>query len=209
MRRRIIALLASLGALTLCVYTAIELRSFLGTTYAPIYIPPYHAPTTSPEPPMHVTIPKLNINAPVIPVGFDVNGLMEVPKTAEEVAWYQPGTTPGNNGNAVLAGHYDWTHGPAVFYRIGELQPNDTITVTDAKNQSWVFTVMEIASYPANNFPTEKVFAQSSSHFLNLITCDGTFDTNTKSYANRIVVYTQLTTPSLKNIDKNSDKNIQ
>ena len=191
----------------LILYVANEFREFLSNTYSPIIVSAYRKPYSDPGSPIRLAIPSLNINAPIIPVGIDANGLMEVPKVPEEIAWYEPGNTPGNNGNAVLAGHYDSSDGPAVFYRLGELQSGDAIIVTDAKNQTWQFIVADTASYPADNFPTEKVFADSSHPQLNLVTCDGVFDPNTNSYPNRIVIYATMENVRLVGTDKiSSDK---
>ena len=46
---------------------------------------------------------------------------MGTPSQASRVAWYQLGSSPGDVGDAVLAGHLDWTNGPAVFWYLGKL----------------------------------------------------------------------------------------
>lgn len=202
--RVLITTLSVLGVGWLCVYTVAEYNRFLATDTPLILVEPYHAPKLPPEKPLRISIPKIDINTPIIPLGLDAQGLMKVPKTAGEVAWYEPGTIPGKNGNAVLAGHYDWIDGPAVFYRIGELEMGDTIIITDERSQSWRFTVTEKNSYPAHEFPVETVFQESAKPILNLITCDGIFDTNRNSYSNRIVVSAIRTDIYSKSSDKSS-----
>lgn len=204
MRSLPILTISILGIGGLWLYTAVTLQNFLSHEYSPILADIYHLPQKPASTPVRLSIPKLRINAPVIPVGMDANGLMEVPKTAEEVAWYKPGTAPGENGSAVLAGHYDWTNGPAVFYSLGGLENGDMIIVTDEHGQSWQFTVDEKSSYPAQEFPVEKVFTASTMPRINLVTCDGIFNTNTQTYPNRIVISAIQTNGHSNNSDKNS-----
>lgn len=183
--------LATIATVSLWITLGYQLYQTISTPYSPILAPIYHAPRIPASAPVYLTIEKLNIvSAPVQPVGLDANGLMEVPKTADSVVWYKPGATPGASGNAVIAGHFDWVDGPAVFYHLQELTQGDTITVTDTNNQSWQFTVTHTVSYPSGDIPLSEVFGESSDIRLNLITCDGTLDSTTKTYQNRVVVYT-------------------
>jgi sortase A len=202
--RHILILIFFLGMGMFCIYTANEFHEFLATDDSPILVDRYRMPRTVPQEPLRLHIPKLNINTSISAVGLDSQGLMEVPKTAQEVAWYKPGPKPGEQGSAVLAGHYDWTDGPAVFYRLEELEKGDAIVVTDDHNQSWQFIVTEKASYPAQEFPVEKVFKTSTLPTLNLVTCDGPFDQNQKAYPNRIVISATITDLHSKTTDKTS-----
>ena len=117
---------------------------------------------------------------------------MDVPKAAANVAWYQFGPKPGEIGNAVIAGHLDWYDGPAVFYKLNELQEGDTIVVTDDNGQEYRFTITKKATYPLDLFPMDEVFGSHEKPRLNLITCDGAFDENSKNYSHRVVIYAEL-----------------
>src|SRR5476649_486493 len=65
--------------------------------------------------PVFLEIPRFNIIANIESVAMDKEGRMDVPKKAEDVAWYNLGYTPGEKGNAVLDGHLDKSSGaPAV-----------------------------------------------------------------------------------------------
>ena len=145
-----------------------------------------------PGKPVTLIIPKLGITTQVELAGLDSTGAMEVPKLPEDVAWYKLGARPGMPGNAVIAGHLDWTAGPAVFWHLNELSSGDTVTVVDDKQVSWEFKVTKVASYAYIQFPLQHVFGDGSEANLNLITCAGQFNHSTKNYSNRMVVYTQL-----------------
>jgi LPXTG-site transpeptidase (sortase) family protein len=154
-------------------------------------------PTATPTPapistPVTLTIPKLKIKAPIELVGLDPQGRMDVPKNPDNVAWYKFGVTPGSVGNAVIAGHLDWTAGPAVFQHLASLKKDDKFTVTDSANTTHAFRVIKTATYPFDQFPNDTVFGPSTSANLNLITCAGSYDKKTKNYSHRVVVYAEL-----------------
>ena len=83
-----------------------------------------------------LSIPQIGVNAPVYSRSIGENGQMGNPSGAYDVVWYDfagwdgLGGSPGTPGaNAVFAGHVDYIHvGPAVFWSIRDLQPNDIIT---------------------------------------------------------------------------------
>lgn len=152
------------------------------------------ASTVSIPEPISLKIPTIDIETNIELVGNDAKGNMDVPKDAANVAWYEPGYTPGQNGNAVLAGHFDDPNGdPAVFYDLEKLQVGDTVEVTDKENKSYIFTVIGKESYPVDEFPISTVFGPSEKPHLNLITCEGSFNTEAETYSHRLVVFTELT----------------
>lgn len=155
------------------------------------------ASLVSPSPnlstPVTLTIPSINVNASIEYVGENQKGEMDIPKKAENVAWYQYGFMPGEAGNAVLAGHLDTVSGqPAVFYNVDELKPGDAVIIKDINNNSLTFRVSDTVNYALADFPMQKVFGASDKQQLNLITCTGQFNNQTRLYSHRTVVYTQL-----------------
>ncbi|NTU72810.1 class F sortase [Candidatus Roizmanbacteria bacterium] len=141
--------------------------------------------------PARLLIPRLRIDSAVEAVAQDKDGAMDVPKNEWNVGWYSLGTRPGETGSAVIAGHLDTAVGPAIFYRISSLQPDDVVEVIDIKGRQTKFRVTSIKVHPYTSFPINEVFGKTGGSFLNLITCTGAFDQNTKRYSDRIVVYTQ------------------
>ncbi len=148
---------------------------------------------SQPSIPQKVQIPSINVDTNIEEVGNDKEGRMDVPKDADNTAWYKPGFLPGQTGNAVLAGHYDKKDGsPAVFWDLNKLQKGDKITVIDDKGEKQTFSVIKLAKYPYDNFPLKEVFGDSEKPMLNLITCQGTWNDKSNTYAERLVVYAQL-----------------
>ncbi|MCZ9344216.1 class F sortase, partial [Streptomyces sp. TRM76130] len=79
------------------------------------------APPLPPSPPDRVRIPAIGVSAPLTGLGLTAGGSLDVPPAEEDnlAGWYEAGTTPGETGTAVVAGHVDSARGPAVFYRLG------------------------------------------------------------------------------------------
>lgn len=156
--------------------------------------PTVHQTTTSrPGIPRTIKIPTINVDAPVESVGMDSEGAMDVPSKSENTAWFDMGYRPGQVGNAVIDGHYDKSDGkPAVFWNIGKLQSGDKIILTDDAGKELTFAVTKIAKYPYDTFPIKEVFGDASTPMLNLITCHGQWNKDSKNYSERLVVYSQL-----------------
>lgn len=143
--------------------------------------------------PVTVRIPSINVDAKIESVAMDTKGRMDVPKDADNTAWFNPGYRPGQDGSAVLAGHFDKEDGsPAVFADITKLQEGDEIIVTDDKGDKKTFAVIKLAKYPYDDFPIKDVFGNNSGSMLNLITCHGEWNKETKNYSERMVVYSKL-----------------
>lgn len=143
--------------------------------------------------PARLFIPAIAVNAVVESVGMDHSGNMDVPKKPDHVAWYNLGYLAGENGNTVIAGHLDTTTGaPAVFYRLSDLKPGNTIRIEDQEGKIFTYQVISLKRFAYDNFPVKKVFGPSDKNYLNLITCQGTFNAEKKVYSHRIVVISEL-----------------
>lgn len=164
---------------------------------APIVDVPVKAIETKPQASSFVAerlmIPKIKVDAKVEQVGLDKEKRMDVPKDDMDVGWYKYGAVPGEKGSAVLAGHFDTKKGgPAVFYKLSELQVNDSVIIVGKNGEDRTFVVTDTKIFKDESFPISLVFSQDDTEHLNLITCDGVFDKNEKNYSDRLVVFTKL-----------------
>ncbi|MCD5324509.1 MULTISPECIES: class F sortase [Pontibacillus] len=146
--------------------------------------------------PTHLSIPAIDVDTKIEKVGVLDNGEMGVPDSTKTVGWFEPGTRPGNTGNAVIAGHVDSYKGPAVFFYLKNLEKGDEVTVTDQNGEKKTYVVKALESYPYDNAPIEEIFGTTDKKRLNLITCTGTFDQETRNHLERLVVYTELKDPA-------------
>jgi hypothetical protein len=147
------------------------------------------------SPPTAISIPAIALTAPVGTVGLDRNGTIETPplSAANLAAWYVHGPAPGQLGPAVILGHVDTRHGPAVFHRLTELKAGDRIDVSRADRRTAVFHVEAVERFPKAAFPTERVYGDLDHAGLRLITCGGEFDRDRRSYRDNVVVFARYT----------------
>ncbi len=137
-------------------------------------------------------IPSISIDAPLVPLGVDGNGTMQVPGNGTDVGWYSFSALPGQAGNAVLSGHLDTaTSDRAVFSRLKELKPGDAISVVQGATQA-SFEVFWSKSWADDQAPLALILGNAPSPTLTLITCAGTFDRINRNYSNRLVVRAKL-----------------
>lgn len=143
--------------------------------------------------PTRLHIDVLGIDASIQPVGLTATGEMAVPDDWQEAGWYQFGAKPGEEGAAVIAGHFDSQTGPAIFWDLEQLQPGDTVAVTDEAGKEYVFTVTSSELFDTESAPLERIFkGENGKATLHLITCDGPWDEAKDRYAKRLVVFAKM-----------------
>lgn len=140
--------------------------------------------------PVLVEIPRLRITANVEGVSTSASGQLETPIDPARVGWWKGGHAPGSAGPAVLVGHRDSAHGPAVFYALGEIVLNDIIRVRDVDGHAWTFSVTNVQQVTKNSFPTQQVYGETDSQELRLLTCAGAFTDD--EYEENLIVYAAL-----------------
>ena len=203
-RKRILRALflsAGITIVALCI-TFILLYLFVphqrAVPVTPVYIPDVPhlvpAPPTAALPPVKLTIPTINVDTLVNPVGLTSAGDMDIDEDPTQVAWYMLGPKPGDEGSAVIAGHYGWKDGvPSIFNDLNKLAPGDTISTYSSDGQQRTFTVTRIAVYAPDQDATDVFKSDDGKAHLNLITCQGTWVKSAKSYTERLVVFTDYT----------------
>ncbi len=140
-------------------------------------------------PPVAVSIPSLQLETALVPLGLTSSGQIEAPKDYDRAGWFQEGTRPGDSGAAVIAGHVDSKTGPAVFYHLSTLRPGAEVIVERKDGSAATFRVDRLATYPKDDFPTVEVYATNGRE-LRLITCGGAFSEG--EYEDNVVVFASL-----------------
>jgi LPXTG-site transpeptidase (sortase) family protein len=146
--------------------------------------------------PLALSIPAIGLNVPLSELGLNPNNTVQVPTDFQEPGWYKFGPSPGQLGSSVILGHVDSYLGPAVFFQLRTLRPGDQVAVTLADGVVTHFVVRQVAMYPKTNFPTLQVYGSHGYSALQLVTCGGVFDSQTRSYLSNVVVYTSLVSTS-------------
>jgi Sortase domain len=145
--------------------------------------------------PVRLQIAAIGVDSTLMKLGLRADGSLEVPPDGFPAGWYTGGPTPGELGPAIIAGHIDMK-GPGVFFRLREVRPGDRVTVTRADGSKPVFRVTRVAQFPKDRFPTELVFGNIDHAGLRVITCGGSFNSQTGHYEDNIVVFADLVAPA-------------
>ena len=150
---------------------------------------PESAPVADPT---WIRLPSIGAEAPVVNVGLEDDRSMEIPDDVSTTGWYELGVAPGEaSGTAVISGHVDSREqGRGAFWDLRRMDVDDIVTVdhTDGSTSEW--RVVARTSYPKDELPIADIFTRFGEPRLVLITCDGYFDRDARSYSDNVVVYT-------------------
>lgn len=120
------------------------------STPTPTEPPPTPTPTSTPtpvppEPPVRIVAPAIDLDAPVVPMSWelvDAKGTMVsrwiVPSDA--AGWHVNSAMPGQPENVVLSGHHNIEG--KVFRYVVDLEPGDTVTLL-AGERAYEYTITE------------------------------------------------------------------
>lgn len=148
------------------------------------------------EPLPRLRIPSIGVHAEVVRLGLHPDGTLETPDDDfGQAGWWSGGPAPGEPGPVVIVGHVDSYRGPAVFWRLRELEPGDAVDVVRLDGTAVRYVVRRRERVAKDAFPTERVYGEVDGHELRLITCGGTFDRDVRSYTDNVIVYAEQVKP--------------
>ena len=143
--------------------------------------------------PAVIRIPRLEVEASIIPLGLQDNGSIEVPEDPDQAGWWLGGPEPGETGPAVILGHVDsQEEGPAVFYYLQYLDPGDEIHIDRVDGSTITYVVEATERHNKDEFPTDAVYGPTEEPTLRLVTCGGIFDYGVRSYEDNVIVFASL-----------------
>ncbi|MFD8717495.1 class F sortase [Streptomyces sp. NPDC059629] len=144
--------------------------------------------------PTRLIIPKISVDAPFTTLTIGSSGQLQPPPADDInlVGWYSRGVSPGEAGTAIIAGHVDTKISAAVFARLDELGRGDRFTVDRADGTKADFVVDDADTFAKDDFPSERVYADTRRPEVRLITCAGDYDHDVKDYTENLVVFGHL-----------------
>ncbi len=138
--------------------------------------------------PVRLSIPAIELNNPIVPMGIDKKGDLDVPSgDTNNVGWYAKGTMPGSVGSAVMDAHVF-----AAFSRLHEVGAGDDIYVVMADGSRLRFVVERTQVYRLEDLSSNELFNARGGRYLHLITCAGELTDDKSTYTHRLVVYAAL-----------------
>ncbi|WP_327693324.1 class F sortase [Streptomyces sp. NBC_00459] len=144
--------------------------------------------------PTRLLIPAIDVSAPFVGLAIGDSGQLEPPPADDVnlVGWQADGVSPGEAGTAIIAGHVDTATAPAVFAGLSELKKGDRFSVNRSDRRTAVFVVDSVETFAKDDFPDERVYADTPQAQVRLITCAGDYDHSVKDYTDNLVVFAHL-----------------
>lgn len=148
---------------------------------------------TAPKIPRKITIPAIDVDSCIQKVGVDQNKAIAAPTNIHFAGWYIDSSPPGDEGVSVIDGHVSGVYTQGIFSKLHTLKEKDKITIEQGDGAKYIFQVNDVKSYSVDDVmehlftPLNGVKSQ-----LNLITCGGKYDQQTKTYEKRVVVRASL-----------------
>ena len=195
----VLLLLSVMGVVGEETYEGPDPAPRIVATPRPPVQPDLPTPTASPLPPSDaplasLAIPRFDVDAAIVVLGVNADGVMETPDGPLNVAWYDFSARPGfapdaGGGNAVFSGHVDYyNYGPAVFWHLKDLERDDVIEVRLADGAVYRYGVSERRTVDARTAPIEEIVGDTPEEVITLITCGGTFRQDVGEYDQRVIV---------------------
>lgn len=133
-------------------------------------------------------IPTLAVDAPIVSVEIDDEGVLGVPTDPGAVGWWAGGPVPGSPlGTSIVAGHVNTAErGPGALQHLETLQPGDQLSV-EGWSQPINFVVDRVVRYPRTEVP-DSAFDQAVAGRLAIVSCSD-LDARTGTYLHNIIVY--------------------
>lgn len=150
------------------------------------------APTQEMPRPVHISIPAIDVSAPIVPLGLNPDRTLEVPTNLADTGWFTEGAEPGERGAAVIVGHVASLSGPGVFVRLRDVRPGDVIRIRLRDGTVVRYRARSALVVPKTSFPTKRVYAETPRSTLRLITCSGDLDPSTGQHPDNRIVFASL-----------------
>lgn len=147
--------------------------------------------------PVHIDIPAVNVHADLIKVDANPDGSLGTPPldNAKVAAWYDGSFTPGQAGVSIIDAHVDSARMKdyrGAFFFLALAKPGMEVDVTRTDHSVAVFIIDEVQETLKTQFPTDKVYGDTTYPSLRLITCGGDFDRESHQYLGNTIVYAHL-----------------
>jgi len=188
--------LLSLGITFATLHAFVKVRELPISITAPVAKTAKTQIVKKAPPPQRLTIEGIGVDTPVKQVELTATGDMAIDDSIDSVAWYRLGPEPGEQGSAVIAGHYGWKNGQAaVFNNLHTLKVGDQVVVSDEDGAKTTFAVRELREFNPDADAAEVFRSSDGRAHLNLVTCIGTWNRSAQSYTKRLVVFTDEVNP--------------
>ena len=147
--------------------------------------------------PKYISVPSINVaQARIIGLSTTKNNKIIAPSNLHDAGWYESSAKPDQDGALFIYGHVSSKQARGLFYNLHKLALGDIITITRGDDTTFVYKVIDRATYGADSVPMDKVLtpANPSQRGLSLMTCAGELNKQTNEFSERLVIYASQVT---------------
>jgi LPXTG-site transpeptidase (sortase) family protein len=132
-------------------------------------------PLAAPSRPDRLVVPEIGLDAPIIPIEIDPDGVLSPPADVDVVGWWKRSARPGStSGQTLVTGHTVHTGG-GVMNELGDIRPGELIQIETSRGtvdyeatKIFVYTKAQLAKH------AQQLFTQKRDNIrLVLVTCTG------------------------------------
>jgi sortase (surface protein transpeptidase) len=143
--------------------------------------------------PRRIIIKSIGVSGFVQRIGKNSQNAVSVPNNIHYAGWYVDSVAPGDNGLSIIDGHVSGRYTDGIFKKLKNIVVNDIVSIEFGDGSIKNFSVFDTTTINVEE-ATTVLFEQdkSTEQQLNIITCGGTYNTDTQSYTDRVIVKTKL-----------------
>ena len=143
--------------------------------------------------PKKITISDLGVDSYIQNVGVDQNKEMAVPNNIHVAGWFVDSVHPGEKGLSIIDGHLNGPKQDGIFINLENIKVGSIITIEfgDGSKKQFETTKVQVV---ALDQAASVLFSQDpgTASQLNLVTCGGNYDSRSRLYDKRVIVYSAL-----------------
>lgn len=152
--------------------------------------------TVAADAPRALEIASIDVSGFIQQVGVDQFGHIAVPTNVHFAGWYIKSALPGHAGVTIIDGHVGGRFGGAIFSKLAILAPGEEVRLQKG-DLSWLtYRIEKQMSISPGDTKSLYEHQTDSLSELHLITCDGVYSADTKTYDKRSLVIARLIDPS-------------
>ncbi len=148
----------------------------------------YQVPAKDPR---VLTIDSLNVKARVRKLGVKANNELDAPKNIYDAGWYEGSSRPDEAGAMLIDGHVQGPTKPGIFMNLNKLKAGDKLSVERGDGKTISYHVVKSQTFEATTMDMQVTLnsVDPAKNGLNIISCSGQYDTKSKNYTQRLVVF--------------------